>query len=283
MVTKVSANSRFTVMVVGNQSVPAPSVFVFSGGAASIPPPNPAWSWTSGHNQIAFSHNPGPGDYNVLLGTGNTPKSAKLVVGAGGATRCNNVGGISGGLRVRCYDPAGASSDQRFWVVQVARGLTGRRIGFAVANLPTTASYTPATSTAFNSWWRDYRDPLGRRRYAINFVALQKLAGHTEHVQVTSVGATLSTCNVVSWGNSGNGLRALVECRNGTGHFTDSRCDVLINRSALPIPHLQISAIALCPPTAQRLERSLSGHGAGERRTDCTGIYCRWIRTKTGE
>ena len=229
VVTKVSADSRFTVMVVGNQSVSAPSAFVFSGGGAVVPPPNPAWSWTSGNHPIAVSHNAGPGDYNVLLGTGNTPKSAKLVTGSGGATRCNNTAGISGGLRVRCYDFNGASSDQRFWVVQVAGGLPGRRIGFAVANRPTTASYTPAAASAFSSSGGAItatRSSAGR--YAIRFAGLQKLAGRTEHVQVTSIATTLSTCSVVGWGNSGNGLRAIVECRNGAGQLADSRYGVLV-------------------------------------------------------
>jgi probable HAF family extracellular repeat protein len=229
VVTKVLADSRFTVLVVGNQSVPAPSAFVFSGGGAPIPPPNPAWSWTSGNNAIAVSHNPGPGDYNVLLGTGNTPKSAELVTASGGARRCNNAAGTSGGLRVRCYDLNGAPSDERFWVVQVAGGLPDRRLGFAVANQPAAASYTPAASTAFNSSGDAIiatRSSVGR--YAIAFAGLQKLAGHTEHVQVTSIGTTLSTCNVVNWGNSDNRLRVLVECRNGAGQFVDAQYGVLV-------------------------------------------------------
>jgi probable HAF family extracellular repeat protein len=226
VVTKVSADSRFTVLVVGNQSVPAPSTFVFSGGGAPIPPPNPAWSWTSGNDAIAVSHNPGAGDYNVLLGTG---KSAELVTASGGARRCNNAGGTSGGLRVRCYDLNGAPSDERFWVVKVAGGLPDRRLGFAVANQPAAASYTPAASTAFNSSGDAIiatRSSVGR--YAIAFAGLQKPAGHTEHVQVTSIGTTLSTCNVVNWGNSDNRLRVLVECRNGAGQFVDSQYGVLV-------------------------------------------------------
>ena len=224
------ADSRFTIMVVGNQSVPRPSAFVMSGGGAPVPPPNPAWSWTSGNHPITVTHQAGAGEYDLLLGTGNTPRSAKLVTAtSGGGTRCNNLTDIVGGLRIRCYDWAGVATNQGFSVVQIAGGRPGRRAGFAVANLPTTASYTPATNRSFNSSGGAItasRSAVGR--YQLNFVGLQKLAGHTEHVQVTSVGATLSTCNVVSWGNSGNGLRVLVECRNGVGQFTDSRYGVLV-------------------------------------------------------
>jgi probable HAF family extracellular repeat protein len=229
IVTKLSADSRFTVMILGNQGVPTPSAFVVSGGSAPVPPPNPAWSWTSGQNPITITHNSAPGSYNVLLGTGNTPKSAKLVTGSGGATRCKDAQGISGGLQVRCYDWDGNASDQGFWVMQVGGGRPGRRIGFAVANLPTSASYTPSASTAFNSSGGAITATRsGAGRYAMNFGGLKKLPGHTEHVQVTSVGTTLSACNVVNWSNSSAGLKVLVECRNGAGQFVDSRYNVLV-------------------------------------------------------
>jgi hypothetical protein len=151
------------------------------------------------------------------------------VTGSGGATRCTNAQDISDGLQVQCYDWAGNASDQGFWVVQVGGGRPGRRIGFAVANLPTSASYTPSVSTAFNSSGGAItatRSAAGR--YAMSFGGLEKLPGHTEHVQVTSMGTTLSTCNVVNWTNSSDGLKVLVECRDGAGQFVDSPYNVLV-------------------------------------------------------
>jgi len=224
------ADSRFTVMVVGNQSVPTESAFVMSGGAAPVPPPSPAWSWTSGHHPITVTHQAGAGLYDVLLGTGNTARSAKLVTATtGGGTRCNNQTGISGGLRVRCYDWTGAETDQGFSVIQIAGGRPGRRVGFAVADRPTTASYTPATNSSFNSSGGAItatRWAVGR--YTMNFAALQKLAGATEHVQVAAIRTLLTTCNVVNWGNSTDGLAANIECRNGSGQFVDTRYHVLV-------------------------------------------------------
>jgi probable HAF family extracellular repeat protein len=224
------ADSRFTVMVVGNQSVPTPSAFVMSGGGAPVPPPNPAWSWTSGNHPITVTHQAGAGEYNVLLGTGNTPRSAKLVTAtSGGGTRCNNATGISGGLRVRCYDWTGAATNQGFSVVQIAGGRPGKRAGFAVANLPTTASYTPAINSSFNSSGGAItatRSSVGR--YAMNFAGLQKVGAATEHVQVAAISSPLATCNVVNWGNSIDGLFANVECRDGSGQFVDTRYDVLV-------------------------------------------------------
>jgi hypothetical protein len=228
--TGAMADSRFTIMVVGNQSVPTPSAFVMSGGPAPVPPPNPAWSWTSGNQPITVTHLADVGEYDVLLGTGNTPRSAKLVTaGSGGGSRCNNLTGISGGLRVRCYDWTGAATNQGFSVVQIAGGRPGKRVGFAVANLPTTASYTPATNSSFNSSGGAItatRSAVGR--YAMNFAGLQKLGSATEHVQVAAISNLLATCNVVHWGNSADGLLASIECRNGSGQLVDTRYDVLV-------------------------------------------------------
>jgi probable HAF family extracellular repeat protein len=227
VVTQLMADSHFTIMVVGNQSLLLQSAFVMSGGPAPVPPPNPAWSWTSARNPITVTHNAAPGEYDVFLGLGNTPQSAKLVTGTtGGGTRCYQFQTVSGGLRLRCHDWTGAATDQGFSVVQVAGGRPGRRIGFAVAHRLRAASYIPGV--AFNSAGGAItatRSSVGH--YAMNFAGLQKLTGRTEHVQVNSNG-TLSACNVVSWGNSADGLTVFVECRNGAGQFMDSQYVVLV-------------------------------------------------------
>jgi probable HAF family extracellular repeat protein len=229
VITRVPADSRFTVLVVGNRSVPAPSAFVFTGGSARVPPPNPAWNWTSGSHRISVAHAAGIGVYNVLLGSGNNPKTAKLVTGAGGGTRCNDGQSISGGLQVRCYDTSGAPADQRFWVIQVGGGLPGRRIGLALANQPAAAAYTPSATSSFNSSGGAISaSRSGPGRYAMTFAGLQKLARHTETVQVTAVGTVLRTCNVVSWGNFGTALRVSVECRNAAGQLADTRYQLLM-------------------------------------------------------
>jgi hypothetical protein len=88
------ADSPFTILAVGNQSLPGDSAFVISGGPARDPALDldPAWNWTSIPGRwITVTHNEAPGDYDVLLGTGNTPISAKLVTGTTGVgTRCNH-------------------------------------------------------------------------------------------------------------------------------------------------------------------------------------------------
>jgi hypothetical protein len=225
------ADSPFTILVVGNQSLPLQSAFVMSDGPAL----NPAGSWTSGPRPITVTHTASPGEYNVLLGTGNTPMSAKLVTGitvvtdtTRVGTRCIYAEPITGGLQVQCYDRTGAATDQGFVVVQVAGGRPGRRLGFALALRSQFASYTPHESYAFNSTGEAItatRSSVGH--YTMHFAGWQQLPGHTVHVQVTAVGL-LSYCNVVSVDDATDGLTVFVECRNRAGEFVDAQYAVLV-------------------------------------------------------
>jgi hypothetical protein len=218
-------------MVLGDSVMPPPSAFLSSGGPAPLPPLSALLSWTSGSHPQTVTHNSAAGDYNVNLGVGNAPLSAKLVsaIGTGGGERCNNAQSISAGLEVRCYDRSGAAADEMFYTVQVAGGRPGQRFGFAFANQSNSASYVPVSSTAFNSSGGAItitRPSVGH--YVVDFAGLQKQGGHTENVQVTSIAQALVTCNVVGWNNSSDGLQVAIECRNGATQFVDSRYEVMV-------------------------------------------------------
>jgi hypothetical protein len=113
----------------------------------------------------------------------------------------------------------------------VAGARTGRRLGFALADLATTASYTPQANTSFNSSGGAViasRSSVGH--YTMKFVGLQKPPGHSDHVQVTGVGSLLRTCQLFAWSASGDGtgLQAAVECRDAAGQFVDTRYEILV-------------------------------------------------------
>jgi hypothetical protein len=225
------ADSPFSIMVLGSSVLPSPSAFLSSGGLSALPPVNSLLSWTSGRHPETVTHNAAVGDYNVDLGVGNAPLSAKLVTpqGAGGGERCNNAQVISAGLEVKCYDQKGAPTDGIFYVTQVAGGRPGQRFGFAFANNATAASYTPLTTTSFNSSGGAItitHPSVGR--YVANFAGLQKQAAHTENVQVTALGGTLTMCNAVSWSNSADGLQVAIECRDGASQLVNARYEVMV-------------------------------------------------------
>jgi hypothetical protein len=226
-----AADSLFSIMIVGDSVMPSPSAFLASGGPAPVPAPSALLSWTTGSHPETVTHNAAAGDYNVNFGVGNAPLSAKLVTagGAAGGERCNDAQGISSGLEVKCYDRSGAPADGTFYTAQIAGGRPGQRFGFAFANDRQSASYTPLTSTAFNSSGGAIvatRSSVGH--YGIDFAGLQKQSGHTENVQVTAIGTALVTCNVVRWNNSADGLQVFVECRDGASQFADTRYEVMV-------------------------------------------------------
>jgi hypothetical protein len=226
-----TADSGFSIMVLGDSVMPAPSAFLESGGSAPLAALDPRFNWTSGRHPQAVTHNASAGDYNVILGVGNAPLSAKLVTphGANGGERCNIAAVISGGLELKCYDRAAAPADGRFYTVQVAGGRPGQRFGFAMANNASAASYTPLASTSFNSSGGAITiTHPSAGRYVANFAGLQKQAGHSENVQVTAMGGGLTTCNAVDWSNSVDGLQVTIECRNGALQLANTRYEVMV-------------------------------------------------------
>jgi hypothetical protein len=229
--TLAARDSYFTLLVVGSGSLLQRSAFAWADQTvAPSYTPNPLSSYTSGPGAIQVTHGALAGDYTVDLGTGNTQRSTVLVNAVASTRDLCKVGEWHiTSVRVRCFDAGGAPSNRYYWVLQVDGGRTGRRLGFAFANQPTAASYTPNVNYSRNSSGgavKATRWDTGR--YAIEFAGLQKLPGHTETVQVTPWGSGPALCKVVGWGNFGAGLRIDVQCRKLDGAFVDSRYNVLV-------------------------------------------------------
>ena len=231
-VTHLPADSRFTLLVVGSGSLQTRSAFAFANEPSSPSyTPNPLASYTTGPGAMLITHLALDGDYRVDLGTGN-PAHSTFLVGEKyfyPGHLCTIRAWLTSSVGVRCFDDTGALHDKHYWILQVQGGRPGRRIGFAWANQPTAASYTPALNRSFNSSGGGIMvTRTGVGRYAIEFAGLQKLAGHTENVQVTPWGTGYSSCKVVGWGNSAAGLRVSAECRKLNGTFKDARFNVLV-------------------------------------------------------
>lgn len=224
-----SADSAFSILLVGNSVLPSPSAFVEGGGPAPLPPLNPFLSWTTGRLAPSVTHNAATGDYNVLLGTGNAALSAKLVTALGSGARCNDAAGISGGLEVKCYDRNAAPADGQFYTIQIAGGRPGHRYGFALANNSIAASYIPFTTSSFNSSGGviTITHP-STGHYVANFAGLAKQPGQAENVQVTADSSLLTTCGTTGWSNSADGLQVAIECRDAAGQLINTRYYVLV-------------------------------------------------------
>ena len=104
-----------------------------------------------------------------------------------------------------------------------------RRIGFAWASKPTTASYTPSTTYAYNS----AGGPITAKRsgvgqYSMTFSGLGGQGKAGGNVQVTSYGSNSNFCKAYWWSSSGADFTASVRCFKATGAPVDDRYTILV-------------------------------------------------------
>ncbi len=105
-----------------------------------------------------------------------------------------------------------------------------RRMGFAWANNPTAASYTPSTTYSFNSSGGPVSiSRIGVGSYDVTFTDLGGQGRAGGNVQVTGYGSSANDCKVRWWSSSGADFRARVQCFNPSGSAVDDRYTILIN------------------------------------------------------
>ncbi len=105
-----------------------------------------------------------------------------------------------------------------------------RRMGYAWANDPASASYTPSTTYSFSSSGGAVTATRsGTGVYAITFAGLGGNGVAGGNVQVTSYGAGSEHCKVASWGSSSANFAVNIRCFNAAGAAVDSRYSVMVN------------------------------------------------------
>ena len=219
-------DSRFTILAVGSNSLPARSGFTYANNPfAPSYTPDPNFSYSSAGSAITIFHDSLPGNYRVNFGTGNPAGSSYFVNSRLTPSQCQIGAWLPATARVRCFDSFGGfAEDADYQVLQVGAGRPGQRIGYAFANRSTVASYVPNTSFSHNSSGKGIRATRSRAvgRYAVTFIGLQRPAGQTETVQVTPFASVYTNCAVLSWTSLASALKANVECHDITGNFRDS-------------------------------------------------------------
>jgi len=134
-------------------------------------------------------------------------------------------------METRCYDRStGFAVDAPYEALLIEKGRPGRRLGFAVASQPGAPSYTPDPFYSRNSSGGSVTiTRAAKGTYSVHFAGLQRLSGHTDHVQLSAHGVNFFVaCTTPSFGNSGNGYDVTVVCRDRLGNQTDSFFTVLV-------------------------------------------------------
>jgi hypothetical protein len=245
-VTNILTDSRFWIHVVGAGALPPRLAFAFAGQPTTQTyTPGPAWSYTSGpYGPVTITHHTVfAGDYYVNTGSGSPQGSVHLVNSNSVSDVCKVAEFKSFGPRVRCFDVwnGGQLHNMTFDVLQMSRGVPGRRFGFAWADQYTNpAPYTPNTNYSYNSGQRILVQRLGVGDYAVDFQSLlDQIVGNlwrTPIIQVTSFGTAFSACSVASWDRVVHNeivpiiqwRRVRVRCTDSIGQPEDSRFSVMV-------------------------------------------------------
>ena len=235
-------DTMYTVRVAWNNST-SPSKrtsYAWADNPASASyTPSTMYAFNSTGGAINISRS-GVGTYAVRFsGFGGAPSSGGnvLVTSYGGGTETCKVASWDSSsadftANVRCFTAAGAAVDTMY-TVRAAWGSpvsVNQLTGYAWADNPASASYTPSTMYSSNSEGGAINiSRSGVGTYAVRF---SKLGGGSVggNVQVTAYGPDAATCKVASWGFAPTDFIANVRCFKSGGVPVDTRYSINVVR-----------------------------------------------------
>jgi hypothetical protein len=229
MLTGQPADVPQAVLVVGNNSLGAPSAFTIANQpTAASYVPDTAVSYTSGTGAMLIQRI-GTGDWYVNLGTGSPQGSTYLVNSFDARVVCTVAEWKNFGIRARCFDRTGALVDAPFKVLQIGAGRTGFPFAFAWTDQRSlTTPYVPNPSASRGTSITSTRISAGS--YEVAFAGLATHDTLPENVQLTPFSGVYSACTVVSKGDSATSRVVRVECRDSFGRLADSRFNIFLTR-----------------------------------------------------
>jgi hypothetical protein len=126
-------------------------------------------------------------------------------------------------VAVRCFDATGAPTDTPYTILLVDGARPGAKLGFALADQPTVASYAPANSAVRGTGSvQIQREALGT--WLVGFTGFTRSGDLKESFLVSPVGATPGRCWIDVWGSSttpGGTSNVRVSCSTVTGAPAD--------------------------------------------------------------
>ena len=201
------ADMLFTVAHVSSASLAGRYGYAWISAASASADASSNYRYNPTGGNIHSTHN-AAGSYTVRF-SGLGRKSANdregVIVNAyvDGATCQPASWGTDGAdlvVEVRCFrDTDGAAFDSRFVVLVVDGARAGARLGFAHADQPATATYTPANSavrpTGNVSVTRN-----GTGDYTVSFTGVYRTGDLAETFLISATGATAGRCSNAGWG-----------------------------------------------------------------------------------
>jgi Divergent InlB B-repeat domain len=167
----------------------------------------------------------GAGFYTVTFaGFPGSSSQAMMAASFSSSTYCNVTPSAEGAAtEVFCYGSGGVAADSGFTVLALS-GINDKGIGFAFANQPKEASYSPVASASYNPSGAPIvitRSATGT--YQIVFDNLSDGAGGTVQVNAVSSNAICNSAGWTSSSSSSQTFTANVNCFDPTGAPFDSQ------------------------------------------------------------
>ena len=185
---------------------------------------------------------PAVGRYVVTVGglAKRTNSETVLVSAYGGAapTRCVVEGWADSpnsrdlDVTVACVTPVGALTDSRFTILVVGNGVLPQRLGFALADNSSVASYAPSATyahTSSGSAVTATRTAAGTYQLQLNVP--RNTGDPPENYFISAYGTGTSHCKTPTW-NFGTSVD--VRCYTNAGALTDSRYAALLVSGGRP-------------------------------------------------
>ena len=234
--TGTLTDSRFTIMAVGQSTLPGRFAFANSGPTASYPPVG--GSITLGSASAWSSAGPAPtlsrlflepaGRYVLDLkvpSTGFTDIIPVLQPSGNPNSRCAiDFWGTVEGVRVICFpigSVGGVPAEASFSAMLLEQGRTGKRWG--TSDRSSFSTLTRNSTGAANSVTQ-----TGVGTYRVTFTNLGRPVGGKETVLVTSWTLDAASCNPSGWSTVGSHLVVDVVCFNGAGAPRDGEFIVVL-------------------------------------------------------
>ncbi|MCH7975235.1 MAG: T9SS type A sorting domain-containing protein [Bacteroidetes bacterium] len=198
-------------------------------GSASYTP-NADFSYNGGGGAITATRS-GVGVYTMtFVGIAGASGGHYQVSAYGnGSAFCSHDGWDAETVFIECFNAAGSPANVRYTVLYVETTDVVDGLGYAWANEPASASYSPNAFYAYNSKGGGItatRSSAGD--YRMTFSDLVGTAGAGGHVQVSSDSGSAVYCSTVGWGSDSPDFVVDVFCFDETGALVDSWYNILV-------------------------------------------------------
>ena len=158
------------------------------------------------------------------------PSNVQVTSVGNDANRCNVAGWVAGvdtNVWVTCVDPSGDRQDSKFTASIFRTPHSLSKFGFAWTQSTNDNEITDARFSLNPADNEITKTKIGRGRYQVDFVGMNRFPVAGGHIQVSAYGNAENHCKVVHWDSSSPDMSTIVSCFNSLGQASDASFSIL--------------------------------------------------------